>query len=149
MAKIERLRIGIDIIPDDPRYAADYEHMASSPDGITRKVLEACHSYYYPIALMEKSADPSEILKAATLSVNHLHHQIQLIVGLLQASGIQPTPLTLAQAGMAPSFHSLSPPAQPLAILPENENTDEWSIPELSPAELAYQAQSRLELGLD
>jgi hypothetical protein len=160
MAQSERKRIIIDIPSDNTRYSRLYNHMMKSPDGVKKKVLDACDIQYYPFALIDSSAvKHSEVLEESILSVGRLYLQIQAIVGKLRAVGIQPTPemLAIVQAGI--SGHSI--PAASLTIQPQtteavtspsshdiedDENDDDW-IP--SPEELAYmQTSAEIDSGL-
>lgn len=162
MAQPERKRIIIDMPSDSTRYARLYSYMMKSPDGVKKKVLDACDIQYYPFALIETSAvKHSEILEESILSVGRLYLQIQAIVGKLRAVGIQPTPemLAIVQAGIG--GHSISIPPSPISIQPQpteaiisssshnieiEEDDDDW---EPSAAELAYmQTSEAIDSGL-
>lgn len=158
MTTPERKRIIIDIPSDSLRYSRLYSHMANSPDGLKKKILDACDIQYYPFALIDSKAEQSEILDESIVSVGRLHIQIQVIVNKLRSLGIQPTPemLTLVQAGDSnqsmpamPSnrFQAATSPTTPSTqvVITEssaesNEDDDDWAPTE---AELAYLKKSQ------
>lgn len=153
MAQSERKRIIIDIPYDNLRYSRLYSHMIKSPDGIKKKILDACDIQYYSFALADINVDKSEILDESIVSVGRLHVQIQAIVGKLRSLGIQPTPemLALAQAwgsnNYTPAAIPTNPPlSTPITNLKDNSGIDDWDEEDdwtPTEAELAYLKKSQ------